>query len=203
MNTTRPSSPLSRLAFAPPRSSRNPVHPLWVLFRGATATQGFREGCPAWGRGGRAVPIPAGVIPEQNSGHRHAGAAAGTLPARACITSYVRQCWATAEPDPASLPVCASPALRPFLGPKAPRSHSPGGREPTCWVPHGTLCPVAFLWGCWWVLSPGPRCDPRTLILCLRTLYGTVLFHTEQPSPFSLKATKIKKKGGVRFYASP
>lgn len=65
------------------------MHPLWVPLQGATATQGFHEGCPAWGR---AVPIPAGIIPEweQSFSHRHAGAAAGMLPARACVTSYVK-----------------------------------------------------------------------------------------------------------------
>lgn len=44
------------------------------------------------------------------------------------------------------------------------------------------------------MLSPGPRCDPRMLILHLKTLWDAVLLHTGQPLLLSVKATKIEKR---------
>lgn len=105
-----------------------------------TATPGFCAGCSAQGR---AVPVLVGVTlePEQGSGLRHADAAPSTLPALHCITSYVRQCWATAEPAP--VPTHPGLTLHPVLGHKAPRSHSLGipassehpGGPPPCSLP--------------------------------------------------------------------
>lgn len=151
------------------------------------ASPGFCEGCPAQGR---AVPVAVGVIlePEQGSAHRHADAAPSTLPALHCITSYVRQCWASAEPAP--VPTHPGLALHPALGHKAPGSHSLG--IPASSEHPGALHPAAFPQGVTAVTDP--HCDPRMLILHLRTFWGTVLFHTKEHLSLFVKAAEGKKK---------
>lgn len=49
------------------------------------------------------------------------------------------------------------------------------------------------------MLSPGPCCDLRMLVFHLGKIQGTVLLHTEQPSPLSLKAKRKKQW----FHTSP
>lgn len=111
----------------------------------------------------QAVPIPAGIIPEQEQGSGHR--AASTLPMKACIISYVRQCWAKAEQASASPMPCTNSILRPKIR----------GSKPLEVL---TLCPAAFPWrdatGCCHVVptvtqgclfsTPGPFCPSCAIV---------------------------------------